>query len=59
MNRTSIRRALVPGAALLALSISLTACGAGNETDAKADSGSDSTAEAGTLSGELNGAGAS
>ena len=59
MNRTSIRRALVPGAALLALSISLTACGAGNETDANADSGSDSTAEAGTLSGELNGAGAS
>ena len=59
MNRTSFRRALVPGAAVLALSISLTACGAGNETDASADSGSDTTTEAGTLSGELNGAGAS
>ena len=58
MNRTSFRRALVPGAAVLALSISLTACGAGNET-ADADSGSDTTTETGTLSGDLNGAGAS
>ncbi|PUA81460.1 phosphate ABC transporter substrate-binding protein PstS [Nocardioides currus] len=59
MNRSSNRLALVPGAAALALSISLTACGAGNETDANADSGSDTTTETGTLSGELNGAGAS
>ncbi|MEO5662767.1 MAG: phosphate ABC transporter substrate-binding protein PstS [Nocardioides sp.] len=58
MNRTSFRKSLVPGAAVLALSISLTACGAGNETT-DADSGSDTTTETGTLSGDLNGAGAS
>ncbi|PKH37727.1 phosphate transport system substrate-binding protein [Nocardioides alpinus] len=58
MNRTSIRKALAPSVAVLALSITLTACGAGNETT---DSGSDdsSSAETGTLTGELNGAGAS
>lgn len=59
MNRTSFRKALVPSAAVLALSISLSACGAGNESDANTDSGSDSTTEAGTLTGDLNGAGAS
>lgn len=58
MNRTSFRKSLVPGAAVLALSISLTACGAGNETT-DAGSGSDTTTETGTLSGELNGAGSS
>jgi phosphate transport system substrate-binding protein len=57
VNRTSFRKALVPGAAVLALSISLTACGAGNEST-DTDTGSDTT-ETATLSGELNGAGAS
>jgi phosphate transport system substrate-binding protein len=58
VNRTSIRTALVPGAAALALSISLTACGASNETG---DTGSDagSSSDTPTLSGELNGAGSS
>lgn len=59
MNRTSFRKALIPGAAALALSISLTACGADNETTDSSDSGSDTTTEAGTLTGELNGAGSS
>lgn len=60
MNRTSFRRVLVPGTAALVLSISLTACGAGNEsTDNSNDSGSDTTSDAGTLTGELNGAGSS
>ena len=49
MNRTSLRRALVPGIASLALA--LTACGAGNEGgDPESDS---------DLSGTLNGGGAS
>lgn len=58
MNSTSFRKALAPSVAVLALSISLTACGAGNETT---DSGSEETTstETGTMSGELNGAGAS
>ena len=56
MNRTSFRKLLAPSVAVLALSISLTACGASNE--AGAESGGD-TSEAGGLSGDLNGAGAS
>ena len=56
MNRTSFRKLLAPSIAVLALSISLTACGASNE--AGAESGDD-TSEAGGLSGDLNGAGAS
>ena len=60
MNRTSIRRVLVPGIAALTLSISLSACGASNETTDSTDSGSETTeTETGTLSGDLNGAGAS
>lgn len=59
MNRTSYRKLLAPSVAVLALSISLSACGAGNETDAAADSGSDSSDTSGGLSGDLNGAGAS
>ena len=59
MNRTSIRKALVPGAAVLALSVSLSACGASNETGDTASEGSSSSSESGSLSGELNGAGAS
>ena len=56
MNRTSFRKALAPSVAVLALSISLAACGAGNETDSSdsGDSGSDSS-----LSGTLSGGGAS
>ena len=49
MNSTSIRRAIVPGIAALALA--LTGCGAGNESDST-DSGSG-------LSGTLNGGGSS
>jgi len=49
VNRTSIRRALVPGVAVVALAAGLSACGAGNEA-----SGSDSG-----LSGTLNGEGSS
>ncbi|WP_198652310.1 phosphate ABC transporter substrate-binding protein PstS [Nocardioides allogilvus] len=54
MNRTSFRKALMPSAAALALGISLTACGAGNETANSA--GSD---ESSGLSGTLSGGGAS
>lgn len=51
MIRTSIRRAVVPGIAVLALA--LTGCGAGNESDgSSSDSGS-------SLSGEIAGGGAS
>ena len=58
MNRTSFRKLLAPSVAVLALSISLTACGAGNESDA--DAGRTASSEAaGGLSGDLNGAGAS
>jgi len=53
--RTSIRRAVVPGIAVLALA--LTGCGAGNSSD---DAGDDSSnAAAGSLSGSLAGGGAS
>lgn len=53
MNRISLRRAVVPGIAVLALA--LTGCGAGND-----DSGDPSTGDSGasSLSGELNGGGA-
>lgn len=52
MNRTSIRKAIVPGIAALALTLS--ACGAANETDSGSDAG-----DASGLTGTLNGAGAS
>ena len=52
MNRTSLRRALVPTVAAIA-AISLTACGAANEDDNGGGSGE------GGLSGTLNGGGAS
>jgi len=55
VNRTSFRKLLAPSIAVLALSISLTACGASNEAGAE----SGDTSEAGGLSGDLNGAGAS
>ena len=58
MNRTSFRKLVAPSVAVLALSVSLSACGAGNET--ASDSGSDSgSSESTGLSGDLNGAGAS
>ncbi len=51
MKRTSLRRVAAPGVAVMALSLALTACGAGNETG--------TTDGDSTLSGTLNGAGAS
>ena len=56
MMRTSIRRALVPGIAVLA--IALSACSASNETDGGTGSGDDSS-DASSLSGELAIGGAS
>jgi phosphate transport system substrate-binding protein len=52
--RTSIRRAVVPGIAVLALA--LTGCGAGNSSD---DNGSEGSTGGDSLSGELAGGGAS
>ena len=54
MTRTSIRRALVPGIAVLALA--LTGCGAGNESDSTR---SDNSGDSGSLSGEIAGGGSS
>lgn len=59
MNRTSFSKLLAPSVAALALSISLTACGAGNESDADTSGDSGSSETSGGLSGDLNGAGAS
>ncbi|MBS2936382.1 phosphate ABC transporter substrate-binding protein PstS [Nocardioides sp. J2M5] len=58
MNRTSFRKLVAPGVAVLALSISLSACGAGNESDSGSASDGGSSETTG-LSGDLNGAGAS
>jgi phosphate transport system substrate-binding protein len=55
VNRTSFRRMVAPTVATLALGLSLTACGAGNESDN--DGGSGSSGD--SLSGTLNGAGSS
>ena len=54
MIRTSIRRAVVPGIAVLALA--LTGCGASNESSDGGDNGGSSS---GSLSGELAGGGSS
>ena len=54
MIRTSIRRAVVPGIAVLALA--LTGCGAGNSSDASSDGGSSA---GGSLSGSVAGGGSS
>ncbi|GAA1157765.1 phosphate ABC transporter substrate-binding protein PstS [Nocardioides aquiterrae] len=54
MIRTSIRRAVVPGIAVLTLA--LTGCGASNETSAGGDNGGSTS---GSLSGELAGGGSS
>ncbi|HET6625890.1 MAG TPA: phosphate ABC transporter substrate-binding protein PstS [Nocardioidaceae bacterium] len=56
MNRTSLRRVAAPSVVAIALGMGLSACGAANETDASADT---SNASSDTLSGTLNGAGAS
>ncbi|MDI6912094.1 phosphate ABC transporter substrate-binding protein PstS [Nocardioides sp.] len=55
MIRTSIRRAVVPGIAVLALA--LTGCGAGNEDDTS--SSGDSGSADSSLSGDLSGGGSS
>lgn len=55
MNRTSFRTAFVPGAAALALAVSLSACAAGNESASSASG----EASDGSLSGTLSGGGAS
>lgn len=64
MKRTSFRKLLAPSVAVLALSISLTACGGGNSADdASGDSGdtgsSESSGDYADLSGELAIGGAS
>lgn len=65
MKRTSYRKLLAPSVAVLALSISLTACGGGNsaDEDASGDSGDTSSSESSgdyaDLSGELAIGGAS
>ena len=40
MNRTSLRRVAAPGVAVLTLALSMTACGAANETSSSASSDS-------------------
>ena len=59
MNRTSFRKALAPSVAVLALSITLSACGAGNETTDTGTGTDDGAAETGSLTGDLSGGGAS
>jgi phosphate transport system substrate-binding protein len=54
VNRTSFRTAFVPGAAALALAVSLSACAAGNES-----SSANGDTEGSGLSGTLSGGGAS
>jgi phosphate transport system substrate-binding protein len=55
VKRTSFRRALAPTAAALALGLSLSACGAGNEKSSDTSNASGGS----KLSGTLNGAGSS
>jgi phosphate transport system substrate-binding protein len=61
VNRTSFRKLLAPSVAVLALSISLTACGGGNSVDnASAETGdSEASGDYADLSGELAIGGAS
>jgi phosphate transport system substrate-binding protein len=61
VKRTSIRNAVVPTAAALALGLGLSACGASNEQSSsdQTNAGSNTGASAGKLSGTLNGAGSS
>ena len=57
MKTKSIRRAIVPGIAALALALS--GCGAANDSDSGGDSSSDSSDGGSSLSGTLNGGGSS
>lgn len=63
MKRTSFRKLLAPSVAVLALSVSLTACGGGNSADASdsgsGDTGSSESGDYADLSGELAIGGAS
>ncbi len=61
MNRTSFRKLLAPSVAVLALSVSLTACGGGNSADASGsdDTGTSESGDFADLSGELTIGGAS
>lgn len=59
MKRTSARRVAVPGVAALALTLVLSACGAGNEGGGSSDSADGAASGDSSLSGELAGAGAS
>lgn len=59
MNRTSIRRVVVPTLASLALGLGLTACGAGNEEPASSGGDSATTEGEDSLSGTLSLGGAS
>jgi phosphate transport system substrate-binding protein len=56
VNRTSLRRVAAPGIAALAIGMTLSACGAANETSTSSSSSSNSSQD---LSGKLAGAGAS
>ena len=56
MKRTPIRTVALPAVAAVALGLSLSACGAGNE---KSDSSNTSSSQGPTLKGTLNGAGSS
>jgi len=57
VNPKSIRRAIVPGVAVLALALS--GCGAANDSGSDSDDSSGSSSGGGSLSGTLNGGGAS
>jgi phosphate transport system substrate-binding protein len=60
VKRTPVRSVAVPAVAVLALTVSLTACGAANETSNPGTDASNAAASAaGDLSGTLNGAGSS
>ena len=59
MNRTSLRRIAAPSVAALALGLSLTACGAANESSSSSSSSGSSDSAAADLSGDLSGAGSS
>lgn len=61
VNRTSLRRATMPGIVALTLGLGLSACGASNETDSSSSSSTTTSSgePAADLAGTLNGAGAS
>jgi phosphate transport system substrate-binding protein len=61
VNTSTLRRAIVPGVAALALAASLAACGSSNDSadDAAGSSGSSGAAASGSLSGTVAGGGSS